>query len=220
MNQIVFPKLNSSRLEIQTLRNIQNAGFSSAIIAGGFVRDLYLYSLHRDIDIYLWDPKFSNERGVDSSRYVEDILKEALGFNETPNTTNTTPKEYFVELGKQYGYVGFDAEEDLHINREIVTVYEALKNYNAYQLILTKIPPIQFVEQNFDVELSKAYCDGTRIRYTSGFIRDATNQTITISGKYSNKNEYGFAIEYAQKIAERFPHFTIQPAPHNEQYHS
>ena len=52
---------HSTSEPIKNLQKLQNMGFTSAIIAGGSIRDDYTGHPINDFDIFLWDPRSSNE---------------------------------------------------------------------------------------------------------------------------------------------------------------
>ena len=64
------------------------------------------------------------------------------------------------------GYAESMGGDDTSIGANLTAIWESWTDYNVYQIIFTKINPIQHVEEYFDIGICKAYCDGKKIRYT------------------------------------------------------
>lgn len=176
-------------------------GFNSAIIAGGAVRDTYFGIEINDIDIYvtLDDLKYAN-----TADDVDMLLRNKL---ITEHDTN----------------ILFDLTGDRDDNANytsvphIANVWEYLDTTHApgmtdprYQIILLDdISPIDFVETQFDIGICMAYCDGQQHHFTSDFLEDANNQTLTVKDHLSQNRFHYCMGHHMPKLQHKFPNFQI-----------
>lgn len=206
----MLPRINRHDETIRTLQLIKNAGFESAIIAGGAIRDLYFDIMPTDIDIFVWDPHFSPE-GTDHAAWYansggtfwEDVLK--LNRRSTVYTSDCV-RQSFVDYGPQQIGSG-----------KITAVWNVLKGYMPYQIIFTVEKPTTHIMKFFDVGLCKAYCDGDVVRYTSEFMHDAKNEQFTVLGQDMSQREFNYAMDHhIPKLQAKFPKYKTVIADHNQ----
>jgi hypothetical protein len=199
---------------VQTLRMIQSVGFSSAIIAGGAVRDLYLGKDISDIDIFVWDPEFSTET-LDYG-YHDDFSDydgvaawwEILGLDD-PDLFNAhdTIEQCFD------GYMYSDTSE------KITRMWNIHKEGIKYQIIFTRVRPEEHIKKYFNIGLCKAYCNGTKFTLLPDFIKDAKRNTLTIVGQDMTQWEFDYTVNHhIPKLKLKYPNFTMKIAPHNQKF--
>lgn len=202
---------------IQTLQTLQNAGFKSAIIAGGAIRDLRFDIIARDVDIFIQDPRFSTEN-VELTQHLDRHLDRHTGTAAIGDLLGVTSGGRLQRLGDDRVEC---ASKDNYDNTNITTIYNVMKGYVPYQLIFVKINPVKFVEDEFDFGLCKCYCDGKKLRYLPDFVKDAKNKTLTLVAKNMNMSAMYYALdEHLVRLQSKFPGYKLQIAPWNEEKYS
>lgn len=172
---------------------LQDFGFTSAIIAGGAIRDDFMEKEITDYDYFLQDPSCSVELSSVPTFNEETVFTKIFG-----------TKDFEVVLDGTYGN---------NINK----VFELRGDYGVYQLIYTQIAPIQHVEKYFDIGFCKAYCDGKKIRYTQDFLEDYRNKTFTIVGEDMTQTQFDYSLDYhVEKLHWKYPSYPIRIADHNK----
>lgn len=201
---------------IKPLAYLQKAGFESAIIAGGCFRDIYHGWYPRDIDIFVWDPTFSNE--TTPLKEFSNKRKENPGNVWRTGTDIDTVwidlfrLEDFDRIEQKFGE--YDEQ-----NGKITAVWDIWKSAINFQVIMTKVPPIEHMERNFNIGLCKVYCDGVKVRFTGDFMRDATNKTLTIVGENLSQQEYDHTVDiHIPRLRTKYPHHTIRHSEANLHY--
>lgn len=194
---------------VRTLRLIQRRGYTSAIIAGGAIRDMYFNTPVKDIDIFLWDhnTKACPEKTTATvCLYDEKFISRLLNLDET----KTWYRRDFVMRS------GMGEDEDYPVTQYVTQVWSVVKNDLPYQLIFLNKDPLEYVDRHFDLALSKAYCDGYKIRYTKDFSLDAQRRTLTICSHGLTQAHFDYICEeYVPRIKEKYPNFVTKVAPHN-----
>jgi len=192
---------------IKPLAYLQKAGFESAIIAGGCFRDIYHGWMPRDIDIFVWDPTFSNE-----TTPFKELSDNRKGNPGHVWRTGTNVDSIWVDL---FRLDDFDVIEQKfgeydENGGKITAVWDIYKSSIPFQVIMTKIPPLEHMEQNFNIGLCKVYCDGTKVRFTGDFMRDAHNKTLTICAKNMTQQEYNFTQDiHIPRLKDKFPNHKV-----------
>lgn len=172
------------------------------IIAGGAIRDAYFEKPISDIDIYY---QHSLDRGVDGPQLENsETLKKLLlplakaGSIASVDVKAVTPRD--SRGWKPSDYYSF---------RFIRSIVDVVHSGQRYQLMATSMPPVEFVQKHFDVNLCRCWYDGVRMRYTGAFLRDARNKTLTIEGEMT-KGEYKTMLNiHIPKLKEKYPDFTV-----------
>lgn len=192
---------------IKPLAYLQKAGFESAIIAGGCFRDIYHGWYPRDIDIFVWDPTFSNE--TTPFKELSNNRKENPGHVWRTGTEIDTiwidlfRLEDFDRIEQKFG----EYDEN---SGKITAVWDIWKAEINFQVIMTKVPPIEHMEQNFNIGLCKVYCDGTKVRFTGDFMKDAHNKTFTICAKNMTQAEYNSTIDiHIPRLRSKYPNHKV-----------
>ena len=199
---------------IKILRKLQAIGFTSAIIAGGAVRDDYADESINDFDIFMWDPNHSNEyptkqikEGQSNEDYFYGLFSKILDTDSLEQLLSSDPENGYAENQAGDGSIG----------AQLTSIWEGLTDFSLYQFIFTKINPVDHVNKYFDIGFCKAYCDGTKIRYTQDFLHDWKNKTFTIVGENMTQDQFNYVMEYhVDKLEWKYPHFQVEVAPHNQ----
>lgn len=205
--------------DIWVLRQFQQAGYSSAIIGGGAVRDAYLERDPHDIDIFIWDNEKSPETIHQDYRRLDEV-NIARMLNMDPNKPKAKIEDEWDQLFGTHTNVNWGDEDEVtrmtharyqgrgnHIN----CVWEVYKAdfETVYQIIVLNKDPKEYVERYFDIGLCMCYCDGRKMRFTDRFLTDAKNKTLTICGELS-KGEYEYTMKHhIQKMKSRFKDYTV-----------
>lgn len=211
----MLPRVHKYDDFVKPLTWLQQAGFHSAIIAGGAFRDLYHEIYPRDIDIFAWDPNFSKE--TTPFEELKNNRKENPGhvWRTGPDCdkiwANLFQLEDYDEVEQRFGE--YDEQEG-----KITAVWDIFKTQTNFQVIFTKLPPIEHMEQHFNIGLCKCYCDGQKIRYTNDFVNDATNKTLTIVGKNMSHGEYRHTIDqHIPRLRQKYP-YPVRYSAENEKF--
>lgn len=203
-------RFKSSSIAVKILRRFHQAGFHSAIIAGGAVRDDYTGQELNDIDFFVWDPRFSGEFQKDDDIDFYDFLDLQESKLQRVLCTHSIDRVFeHANYGPQRNGAG----------AKLTTIWNAEPDYDewiTYQVIYTLVKPIDHVNKYFDLGLCKAYCDGTKVRYTKDFMHDLSNRKFTIVGQDMTQPQFDYAIDYhVDKLLWRYP-YTVEVAPHNQ----
>lgn len=207
--RIRFTPTKITREHTQVLKTIQGLGHTSAIIAGGAVRDSYFSKPISDIDIFIHDPEYA---GNNVSQLTSFDIGRHLLSSDQPQTTfyDDDCDDYVDELfDTRWGSPGGGAT-----NRFVSQIINLQKDGILYQIISLKVDPVEYVKKHFDVGLCMAWCDGTRLRFTQRFQTDAANKTITLCGDLTEQ-EYDYAVRnHIPRIKQKYPNFTVEVEPH------
>lgn len=201
--------------DILFLKRLHKHGIKSAIIAGGAVRDPYHKKPVNDVDVYFLDlshmeappiPMFTND-GQTIDPFSMLFWWKVCGLKTSVYGDATDRVDAVGPTGKHR-----------YDNPYITNIWQVRKNKRIYQLIALKIQPTEFVNDHFDVGLSKAYFDGKKTRYTPDFLKDSRNKTITITTNVKAHSDYWIMYtlsHYIPKIKQKYPDFKIEFADHN-----
>ena len=210
---------------VKILRKLQAFGYKSAIIAGGAIRDDFTKQDITDYDIFLWDPRLSEEFKHPLSLNKMDFASPSFEMDRTTEFVDILQTLDLQQIFNNDGCYGpltcvdGDPIDTPGIGAKLTSIWEAEFDYNSYQLIYTQINPVEHVNHYFDIGLCKAYCDGTKLRYTPDFMRDLKNRTFTIVGEDMTYPQFAYALDYhVNKLWEKYPSFKIEFAPHNSHH--
>jgi len=196
-----FAQTKITAENIAVLKGIQK-GFPSAIIAGGAIRDAFHGVPIRDVDIFVCHPAFSDDYPTMSQHEKDNMIFKERDMEE------------MFDLGEH----DYAETKNSEYPGPISSIWNVYKDEVQYQLIILKMDPIEYVNNYFNIGLCKAYCDGTKIRYTSQFLDDMSNETLTVCGDLS-EGEYHYCMKYyVPRIQEKYPHFSIVVDPKLKQY--
>lgn len=189
-------KLSRSSGMVLDLKKLRSWGWDDAIIAGGAIRDSAFDKPVSDVDIFL----SFNDRDETSGITKDYKNTKWLGY-------------WFDKLGANKStdhatYIGGSSSLG-DMNTNLLAAWEVEKNETKYQIMLLDKNPELFVEEDFDFGICKAFCDGTKVRFTDKFIKDALNHTITIYPEHLTEKQIEFAINHhIQKILKKYPGWT------------
>lgn len=197
---------------VHTLHQIQAAGHTTAIIAGGAIRDTYHDQMVTDVDIFIQHPSTLpagslRASGMPPQQFKhadwEDYWADVMRLRTSPSSRS------YVRDSVRWHHSSYDGDsvED-NLMPELLSVWNVFKGLNMYQVIFTTVNPVEYVNDRFDFGLCKAYCDGKRTHLTDDFLRDSRNKTITMVGKEMSSNRVAYAIsEHLPRIKEKYPGF-------------
>lgn len=139
-------KFNILSEPVRILRRLQQFGYKSAIIAGGAIRDDYTGKEINDFDIFLWDPRLSNEF-TDFLHYKKSPMNVESNTFEMERTTEFVDllQTFDVEVlfqTENYGPLTSDGSKisTPGLGAYITGIWEADLDFNTYQLIYTQLP--------------------------------------------------------------------------------
>lgn len=212
--------------QVAVLKCLNGAGYTSAIIAGGAVRDSYFKKPINDIDIFIYDVDHDPDQlAIQSSRKAGTILEklDARIISRIFDIKSGSPRHYsstnVISTGEDFVAMCYTQFQSLSSgsygpdNRFITSIINMVKNHQLYQFISVNIDPIEYVTKQFDVNLCKAYCDGTRMRYTQDFLEDARNKTLTINPKLTEEEHYHTMQIHLPRLQTKFPDFRVIHSP-------
>lgn len=188
--------VNKSNHIIQDLLRIRENG-CDAIIAGGAIRDAFHNIPFTDVDIFV------------NYKSLHDNVATKLPINyKSEGWCN-----YWRTLLQcsQYDSINFlgNNYEFGNVNTNIDGVWNIIKGTTNYQIILIRYDPIKYVQDYFDFGICKAYCDGTKMRFTEQFLNDYMNKTITLHpGKLSSEQIIYAKGPHLNKIKAKYPAYT------------
>ena len=206
--------------DIWVLRQFQQAGYTSAVIGGGAVRDAYLERDIHDVDIFIWDSKTSKETVTKPFDHLDETNIARL-LNMDPNKPKSPVGDEWDQLfGGGLNSIGWGDEDEVtrithasyegrgnHINC-VWEVYKAAFE-TVYQIVVLNKDPKEYAERYFDIGLCMCYCDGRKMRFTDRFLSDAKNKTLTICGELTEA-EYNYTMNnHVQKLKSRFKDYTV-----------
>lgn len=199
---------------VKVLKDLQRIwGYKSAVIAGGVIRDMFLNKTPTDIDIFLWDPQAPNnlERSNEKQRHITE--SHIHDISRTYLESELTPIAIFPQMTDSKHY---------RISPYVSQVWEVVQDQPTeresqfYQFVFLNINPVEYVTKYFDIGICKTYCDGKRIHFTSDFLNDVNNQTLTICGQDMTQRYFDRVVDdHLQRLREKFPTFTPKVSPHN-----
>lgn len=195
-------KLNSRLL--QPLIHIRDRG-CVAYVAGGAVRDTILKRPISDIDVFVWH--FNSVRAVNDPSIPHTWEGMAPGDDAEFWLTDVVFKHPDWKLQTESFVDAWERQnsEDYIISPHILCVTDMHMLGMKYQFIFTRIHPLRYIKDHFDIDLCRAWCDGTKMRVESAFMNDWHNKTLTLSGDLTHK-EYGYAkFQHLPRIQSKYP---------------
>lgn len=202
-------RLNKNNEAIYNLLNIREI-LPSAIIAGGWLRDLYHGVKFNDIDIYVTNidkvkaTKHEHEHDIYNQKFWMQMFQLRIGKIMSYDNIICSP-------GDDDSYEGKN-----HIN----TVWEIRKGLITYNIIILDMDPTEYINEYFDIGLCKAYCDGSKIRLTADFMHDSQHKHLTLVSKKIDQDEFRHVMSHhVPKIRDKYPGYTlIVPEMYQEWY--
>lgn len=206
---------------VEVLKRIQAIGYVDAVIAGGAVRDAYFDRTPADVDIFVSGKDITSAK-VDFCKIPKDraSVMHLLSGGHTHHLDAlhkmagqsdgeySKQREWLLSGWDYISYKDIDTESTLSqwtFNNVVRTTYQII--------VIDRISPKQYVEQYFDIGLCQCWHDGTKMMYTSNFLQDASNKTLTVCGKMSEKELEYVRARHLPKLQKKFPGFTPVIAP-------
>lgn len=183
---------------ISFLNKLKSLGFRSAIIAGGAVRDTYFGRDINDIDIYINHADMYDKDSDD----IGKLLHQKIASNPY-SFSHLFENNLDVQYGSEY----------------ITTIWEYDEDGVIYQIMLLDfITPTGFMQKHFDLGICMAYCDGHQHHFTSEFLQDANNKTITVRGDFDERQLAHIIDHHLPKVEAKYPQHRTVVSPHLQQY--
>ncbi len=201
-------RINTVKEPIRILRKIREV-LPTAIIAGGYYRDIYHNIPFSDVDIFIDTHTFNTPTDYpagtkysDSTFYREEFWKEMFELNLGVNNHRSIYSNDYIEdisSGEEY-------EDD-----EIELVWEISYNDIKYNIILiAEYNPIDFVKEKFDFGICKVYSDGNKISFSKEFLHDSKNKLISFTDYDVSYEFFCYAMKtHLEKIKEKYPTHTV-----------
>ena len=186
----------------QTLTAFHDVGYTSAIVAGGAIRDSIMNTTVNDIDVYLLDPAHCANSPTDimNKRILYSIFSHVQHEQDRLIEHSTTAKVKY------------------YMNDLISQVWNVFIGSAKIQVIVLKKDPVDFVLENFNIGLCQAYYDNTSITLTPEFLNDMNNKTLTIVGEKMTQVDMDNTIRFhLPKLRAKFPNFKIQTTKNTRQ---
>jgi len=83
-------------------------------------------------------------------------------------------------------------------------------NYVDVELMGVAAHPIEYMTTHFAVKLSRAYYDGAGVHFTSDFMQDARNKTLTVACPVEHARFDRLFSYYLPKMKKYFPDFEVR----------
>lgn len=189
------------------------------MIAGGAVRDVLCGREINDIDIFIqhfhdvddngtsfqtnWDGMMG---GDDTNTWLNRV------FTEDPNWECSClyrTYERWQHRNVSPSNIAYGAAASPHI----ISIDTGCFHDMNFQFIFVNKHPLEFVQKYFDINLCRAWFDGTKVSVSSPFLQDWTNKTITLAGDLT-RGEYEYArAEHLPRVRRKYPNFTVVVDP-------
>lgn len=83
-------------------------------------------------------------------------------------------------------------------------------NYVDVELMGVAAKPVEYMTTHFAVKLSRAYYDGAGVHFTSDFMQDARNKTLTVACPIEHARFDRLFSYYLPKMKKYFPDFEVR----------
>lgn len=214
-------KLSAISNPIRKLNQLRQAFNRPCVLAGGALREYYMDMAWciSDYDIFIKDDTGMPTDADTVTKILSNVFLNQVNTNgiDINIIAQIFDSEYLTleEQHEKCADVKPGSHEHINSVWEIDTVDD-----ETYQLIFLKQEdPITYVEKHFDLGFCKIWCDGHRIHYTSDFMDDVNNKTLTLVGKDLTKNQVKYSLSHhAQKIKMKYPDFRIVVPEHYQQF--
>lgn len=201
-------KLSATHDAVRVVQRLRKNGYHSAILAGGAVRDSFLGREVSDYDIYVWDPR-AEGNPEPTAKNVKSITDSHIAG--------------IFDLKTQASFMGLDRCNRLAQNdhkycfaKHLSEVWSVHKGGDEYQICFVTRNPVEYINTNFDIGICKAYCDGKRIHYTTDFLNDVRNQTLTLCSREFTQEHFDYVLDdHLDRMKRKFPNHKVVVANHN-----
>ena len=200
-------KLN--KRDMWVLRQLHDLGYTTAIIAGGAVRDSYFSKPIKDVDIFYWVSEHNDVENSNHSIKPNTTLPLVNLFELDKNIKSVSTVYTSSNHKQRKGKPNTSSCVTGYGSRHVQSIINIYKNGQTYQLIGLNIAPLEFVNTYFDINLCRCWCDGTRMRYPSAFQQDAMNKTITVAGNLTYLEYKAVMKHHVPRIQRKYPDFVV-----------
>jgi len=197
-------KIKINKVALNVLHSLHRIGFGDAILAGGAVRDAYLGAPTKDYDFFIRVPQMTIST-------VCEKLREELESENRPAGLDLSLKAFvddYLPLSGPSNPIG--GVYDL----------ELIKCGIPLQFIFTKMDPLDYVREFFDVGLCKCYVTkmrsrSLRVHFTDDFLQDFKNKTLTVCAENITLEQYQHTMEdHIPRLRKKYPNYTVKVAQH------
>lgn len=182
----------------------------AAIIAGGAIRDTYLGERVNDIDFYTnahltmgeWHELLELDDG-DVIRVIGDgpiseppaeIFRAKYSITANADDSSSSSKA----SGDSCKFIDY-----------VIEVWKNNETVNQIIVLHNHMKPKHYVEHHFDLGICKTWADGKRIHFSSEFMSDVQNNTLTLCGIMDMQQLYRCLHGHVRKMSNRYPKRTI-----------
>ena len=201
----MVPNLKPHAHMRRILHLLHDAGYESAMIAGGAIRDMYHEVPMSDVDIFV------------QYQVTEADPRRPFGATEWESHWANLFVEDTDMADVSWSYSRYEkpadtlSEEQHKDDDGIVAVWNVNTDEGHYQVIFTNMDPIEYVNRKFDFGICKAYFDGKKLHYSRDFMRDSRNRTITLVGEGLTHHQIRYACEqHLPRIQKKYPGYKFQ----------
>ncbi|MNC21793.1 hypothetical protein D3C75_697780 [compost metagenome] len=119
---------------------------------------------------------------------------------------------YLVESGGQSGSSSGSKMASTHPLKSVEEFRFIFDEYNYVDVELMGVAakPIEYMMSHFAIKLSRAYYDGAGVHFTSDFMQDARNKTLTVACPIEHARFDRLFSYYLPKMKKYFPDFEVR----------
>lgn len=180
----------------EVLRSIQAAGFPEAIIAGGALRDLDHGKPVNDVDIFV---RAKDEmEGELKARLDKAFGYEGVGIFADNSTAN---------LDEDYTWEGVIVAGVWDWPLFNTRPFQGVANAPTFQVIAVDTDEkdfLSYIVSDFDIGLCKIAYDGSVIFMPGDYLRDKTDQTLTVV-RAPSVEALARTLERVERIRRKYP---------------
>ena len=213
------------------IKSLKDAGFDSPLIAGGAVRDLYFNRSSKDIDVFVRLPNNECDPSMGQTAANVVVSQAQLNINRLMSTTTVTSsnnkskpkksdrsspdlstqlKEALSAQSVKLASANDPDGEYYDTTGVIDAVYTVnFDDGSVVDVIVLTIDPIEYVDVYFDVGICKAHFNGSRLHYSTDFLKDARNKTLTLVGLMDAAQLHRSLSKHCGRLLTYFPGFEV-----------
>lgn len=120
--------------------------------------------------------------------------------------------QHLVESGSDTGSSSGSRNNSTHPLKSVEEFRVIFDEYNYVDVELMGVAakPIEYMQSHFAVKLSRAYYDGAGCHFTSDFMQDARNKTLTVACPIEHARFDRLFSYYLPKMKKYFPDFEVR----------
>lgn len=171
------------------INQLKTAGLD-AVIFGTSIREAYFSQEVDETSIYLYCPSLDDPRM--SAPSIITMLE--MGKNQNTDFIREENLTFEVEYGE---------------DSPIVRLISLEKDERFYEIFMGTVIPQAFIRDWITIGLNKCYYDGKKTHYTTEFMRDFHNNTITITNGQHANHLWAAITYHIPEIMVVHPGFTV-----------